>query len=153
MVRTSFLPYLLAAVLSISAVIVVGMLHPQMVNSLIMKVDQFGLTDIGAQEKMRLAQIQALPIPYEKKEVLIRRTVFMGANTTMVFLALGQPKRAETIQEETSQRTMSRWVYHFEADKRPTILEFENEVLVGAHKASALDINIVASSRYITESP
>lgn len=114
--------------------------HPTVVRELLLNVDAFGLTEVGAQERQRIAYIRQLDIPYEKKDVLINRTVFMGASREMVYLALGNPRSATKQYDPNSKKTLETWAYYFPEESRPTMLVFEDGVLSSAYKGSALDI-------------
>lgn len=139
-----FIPYLLVAIVTMVSVIYVDRLQPAAMDSLLMKIDTFGITSVGAKEKLRVAQIKSLTITYEQKQVLIGRTIFMGADTTMVFLALGNPRSASATPGDASSHKpkIDKWVYYFSGDKRPTVLEFENSILTSAYKGSVLDVQI-----------
>lgn len=138
--------YMLVTIIVAGGALYLNSAHPEMVKALLLKVDTLGITSVGAKEQKRVARIKSLPIPYEKKQVLIDRTVFMGASNLMVYLALGEPKStSKAAKVETQPAKVERWVYHFTADKRPTVLEFEDGVLVSAYKASKVD---VASANY-----
>lgn len=112
---------------------------PDKMNDLIIAVDRFGITEVGALEQQRVRTINRLNITYEEKQVLIKRTVFLSATREMVYLALGDPvcvlQRAATGTEPATEY----WVYYIEGDRKPTALAFQNNELVTAGKASALD--------------
>jgi hypothetical protein len=108
--------------------------RPQFMKELILVIDLFGMTDLGRSEQERLAAINRLPITYEEKQVLINRTIFLGATSQMVSLALGTPS------EHREQATGTIYVYYLPDDPRPTILKFSRDKLVQAYKGSALDL-------------
>lgn len=118
----------------------VSVYQPELINKLLINLDVFGLTRVAQQEHERIEKIRALTIPYEEKQVLMNRTVFMQASPEMVKLALGEPKR--TFEKPWAERgtNLTYFVYYVADDKRPTILVFENEKLIHAYKGSALDI-------------
>lgn len=118
----------------------VSVYQPELVNKLLINLDVFGLTRVAKQEHERIEKIRALTIPYEEKQVLMNRTVFMQASPEMVKLALGEPKR--TFEKPWPERgtMLNYFVYYVADDKRPTILVFENGKLIHAYKGSALDI-------------
>lgn len=87
-------------------------------------------------EQQRMSQINLLPISDEKKNILVHRTIFLGASSTMVALALGDPKFKEPTVKDEKGQTIDKWVYHFNDDFRPTVLQFENGVLLNAYKVS-----------------
>ena len=108
---------------------------PNVIRELILSVDTLGLTSIGQQEQTRQYEINRLPkLTYEEKQVLLNRTVFLGATTRMAQLALGPPKEQKRGRREVI------FIYYMPEDSRPTILRFENDRLVHAYKGSALDI-------------
>lgn len=114
--------------------------HPEMVKELLITVDKFGITRTGKEEQVRIAKINALPITYEKKQVLINRTVFLNADINMVYLALGQPREMKRTILEGGGNEAILLIYHFSDDKRPTILQFEEEKLTSAYKGSVLEV-------------
>lgn len=114
--------------------------HPEMARELLIAMDKFGITNTGRDEQLRIAQINALPIAYEKKQVLINRTVFLGADTGMVYLALGNPRETQRAKVKGQKTEAVLLIYHFSDDKRPTILQFENDKLTSAYKGSVLEV-------------
>lgn len=114
--------------------------RPETMAEFLVKVDVFGFTDIARQEQERLGKIRDLTIPYEEKQVLINRTVFIGATYDMVKLALGQPKKILQRAAEGSSVALIYYVYYLPGDKRPTILVFQQDKLTNAYKGSVLDI-------------
>ncbi len=100
----------------------------------------FELTPNAEQEKARLDKIRLLAISDEKKQILINRTIFLGASTKMVQLALGDPINTQNFEEYSPPIT--RWVYHFADDSRPTVLEFHDGKLDSAFKVSAHKLNV-----------
>ncbi len=112
--------------------------RPEVVRELLIQVDVFGLTQPSRHEMERKRHINNLKITWEEKQVLLNRTVFMGASVDMVRLALGEPKK--TLQKELPERGAAIYlVYYLPNDKRPTILVFVKNELVQAYKGSALD--------------
>ena len=95
-----------------------------------------GVTPLGEEEKFRQSAINALPLTYEEKQVLINKTVFLGASSKMVQLALGAPKERKV----GGGKSNSILIYYQPDDPRPTILRFERDKLVHAYKGSALDL-------------
>lgn len=114
-----------------------GQRYPDQVQSFLISVDRFGITEVGAAEQNRLNTILHLPITYEEKQVLNNRTVFFGATTEMVLLALGQP--VCTQKDAQTAPPTEYWVYYIETDRKPTKIAFQNNALVKAEKTSALD--------------
>lgn len=133
------LPYSLATMLTIGGLFYLDTFHPDLAKTLMIKIDPFGLTPEGAAEKQRVAEIKALPIPYEKKQVLLEHTIFMGATKEMVRLALGDPKKMQRHTDESGE-VQEIWIYVFRLDKRPTMLAFEKDTLASAYKGSMLDV-------------
>ncbi len=95
-------------------------------------------SEIGA-EQQRLSKIRLLPISDEKKEILVSKTVFLGASPNMVLLALGKPMSEE---RDAAQEGAQRWIYHFQDDSRPTELRFEDYKLVSARKISSHTVQV-----------
>lgn len=114
--------------------------QPELMNGFILEVDRFGITSIGQEEKTRRARINALPITYEEKQILINKTVFLGASAEMVKLALGDPREVHKANNDPKQGEGTIYVYHFPKDARPTLLRFEAGRLTHAYKASAIDV-------------
>lgn len=89
-----------------------------------------------ASERQRINRINTLPLNDEKKKILINHTIFMQASTSMVKLALGEPRYMEPSSKNAEGVTVDRWVYHFQDDLRPTVLQFEDDKLAAAYKVS-----------------
>lgn len=134
-----FFIYGLIAVFTTASLSYVQTTDPEALEDLLVRIDVFGISTVAAEENVRIEQIRALSIPYEKKKVLMERTIFMGATRQMVVLALGQPREASAISAPSKNIT-ERWVYFFKDEQRPTVLEFEKDMLSSAYKGSALDI-------------
>lgn len=133
------LAFLLFIAIGAGAVYWLGHKFPDKMKDLIIAVDRFGITEVGASEQGRVRKINRLPITYEEKQVLVQRTVFLSATREMVYLALGTPVcRLQTAKTATEPAT-EYWVYYIEGDRKPTKLAFQNNELVNAGKASALD--------------
>ncbi len=114
--------------------------QPELMTNLLLQVDVFGFTKVAAQEQERLGKIKDLDIPYEEKQVLVNRTVFMGATRDMVKLALGEPKKVVEKMWEEKKVVLTYYVYYLPNDNRPTILVFQEDKLINAYKGSALDV-------------
>jgi hypothetical protein len=112
---------------------------PHQVKSLLISVDRFGITTVGAYEQRRIRAINRLSITFEEKQVLIKRTVFFGATRDMVELALGNPACIVDIEATKTSDAAEQWVYFIENDSKPTQLLFQANSLVSARKTSALD--------------
>lgn len=129
-----------------------GNYQPQAVTDMLMQVDVFGWTKTVQDEKKRLYKIDNLtvkdngkevPLSYDEKQVLINRTVFMGATPEMVVLALGDPIKittSETMETNGNKLPQLIYVYYLLADKRPTFFVFKDNKLIDAYKGSALDV-------------
>ena len=83
------------------------------------QVDVWGITDVGRAELDRKYKINELDIPFAQRQALINKTVFFGATSKMVLLALGEP--AERPVNTPEQQI---WVYYFDDYSRPTQLFF-----------------------------
>lgn len=113
---------------------------PDKMKDLLISVDRFGITDVGAAEQQRVRTINRLrSITYEERQVLIQRTVFLGATREMVYLALGDPVCVLQVPATRQQPASEAWVYYIEGDRKPTQLLFQNNELMNAGKTSALD--------------
>ncbi|MCH2548125.1 MAG: hypothetical protein MK052_11025 [Alphaproteobacteria bacterium] len=113
--------------------------YPDKVSDLIISIDRFGITDVGALEQKRIRTINRLAVTYEEKQVLIQRTVFLNATREMVYLALGDPMCVLQTPATKSEPAIESWVYYIEGERKPTKLAFQNNELTSAGKASALD--------------
>ena len=114
--------------------------QPEVMTKILIQVDVFGFTRVAQAEQERVAKINELTIPYEDKQVLINRTVFMGATQDMVRLALGKPWKTDDRMWEAKKIMLTYYVYYLPDDKRPTILIFQQDQLIKAYKGSALDV-------------
>ncbi len=135
--KTLVLRYLLLfGLISItfSSILLLKSLAPNLYRDLMIAIDITGISEVARDEKQRIRTIENLGIPYEKREVLKNRTVFLGATEEMVLLALGKPSQIDKKADSTT------WVYYFEADQRPTLLVFKGSVLSAAYRGSVLDI-------------
>lgn len=132
---------ILVGIIILGAVAVYGIASafPNKVKSFLITFDRFGLTHVGASEQMRIRNINRLQITHEEKQVLINRTVFLNATRDMVSLALGAPVCSYNVAATTENPVSEIWVYYIEGDPKPTLLAFQNNELVNAGKASALD--------------
>lgn len=136
---TRLILFILALLLCVSGGAYVALSHPKFVENTILALDTGGLTDIGRKELNRRAQISALPIPIEQKEVLLKKQIFKGASVEMAQLALGSPRQSFQVQRTTNQR-VTVLVYVFDANQRPTLLRFINNELDTAQQGYAGDI-------------
>ncbi len=110
--------------------------EPQTYHSLTLVLDFSQKPGDAKFEQQRISKINLLPISDEKKRILMNHTIFLDASTTMVTLAVGEPKYKEKPLMDEKGQTVDRWVYHFNGDYRPTVLQFENNVLKNAYKVS-----------------
>ena len=136
------IPYIILAILVYTGLFYMQNYQPETMHSMLMKIDVFGITPTGEEEQARQQRIRSLTIPYEEKQVLMQRTVFMGATSGMVKLALGEPKKVvERIWENNPTRPLLiYYVYFLVNDSRPTVLIFQDDRLINAYKGSALDV-------------
>ena len=111
--------------------------NPAMMRELLITVDVFGISEAASDEQRRIAAISRLSVPYEQRDALRNRKIFLGANQEMVVLALDQPKN---IIKDKQNEALESWVYYFQDENRPTTLFFKNGVLVSAEKSSTLDV-------------
>ena len=103
---------------------------------MITKVDSMGITEQGRIENARQAKIDELNIPYEQRQSLKNKTVFIGATKIMVRLALGNPSEPVQFVEDNKEV----WIYYFEDFNRPTYLIFEGDKLISAKTGSNADL-------------
>ncbi len=117
--------------------------RPETGTEILIQLDVFGVTSIAQEEQKRLAAINDLSIPYDEKQVLRNRTVFMGASHKMVQLALGAPKKI--VEGMLDGHTATFYIYYLPNDKRATILVLgPDDKLFKAYKGSALDVGLEA---------
>jgi hypothetical protein len=135
------LPYILAGVLAYLVLFYMESYQPELMTDILIQVDVFGVTRIAKEEQQRLTDIKNLTIPYEEKQVLVNRTVFMGASPDMVKLALGNPQKIVEKIWEGKSVMLTYYVYYLPNDKRPTVLVFQENKLVNAYKDSAINIS------------
>ena len=102
--------------------------RPEEMNSLIVKLDVFGLTAASRYEHARQDKIMRLeqdaygmPIGSLEKTVLLNHTVFINASAQMVEYALGAPKIP--FKARNSRKMI--YVYFLANDKWPTVFEFK----------------------------
>lgn len=131
--------FLSILVLGAGSVYWVAQKFPDKMKNLLISIDRFGITTVGAAEQQRVRTINRLRITYEEKQVLIKRTVFLGATREMVYLALGDPVCVLQVPQTAQQPSTEAWIYYIDGDRRPTQLSFQSNELVGAGKTSALD--------------
>jgi len=133
-----FLTYTIVIAASFCGMFYILMYQPRFFDELLLQVDRMGVTPIGENEKKRIAEINTLPITYEEKQVLLNRTVFLGATMPMVVLALGEPNAGKRVNGNPDEDIVL--VYQFKDDARPTLLTFKDGKLTQAAKGSALDM-------------
>ncbi len=138
---------IIMTVLSIIVAVCIGlsilrMRHPDIYYNITLSMDVFGLSADNEQEKKRINKIALLPISDEKKDFLIKHSIFMGATPRMVKLALGDPRMEQhTVSQQNAAQPVLVYVYHFPQDSRPTLLMFEEDKLVAAQKSSVTDVS------------
>lgn len=131
--------FLLTVVLGAVAAYGIATAFPHQMKAFLISFDQFGITNVGASEQSRIRRINRLAITHEEKQVLIKRTVFLGATREMVDMALGTPTCSYSTNATADKKVAEVWVYFIEGDPKPTLLAFQNNELVNAGRASALD--------------
>ena len=112
--------------------------NPQFHQHLLSKADIFGTSSASKTENQRINLINKLPISYEEKQILIGKTVFIGATQEMVKLALGEPK-SQTATTVNGKIQASTYLYYLADDTSPTQLQFVNNTLISAKKVSAIE--------------
>jgi hypothetical protein len=134
------LQYIILTGTIVMSMVYVSMYQPDLINKLLINFDVFGITTVAKTEHERIEKIRALTIPYEEKQVLMKRTIFMQATQEMVKLALGEPKKKLERMWTERNTMLVYYVYYLAEDKRPTILIFQEDKLINAYKGSALDL-------------
>ena len=101
-------------------------------------MSKIGLSETGHDEQQRIDKIDALDIPFEQRESLKQRNVFIGATKTMVKLAFGESKLPPKYTEDN----LEVWIYYFNDYDRPLFLFFEANILTAAKKGSNADFAV-----------
>jgi hypothetical protein len=133
-------PLIAVAILIYAMLFYMNTYQPELMDTILIQVDVFGITRVAGQEQAREDKIKNLSIPYEEKQVLFNRTVFMGATCDMVKLALGEPKKVVEQMWDAKKTMLTYYIYYLPNDHRPTILVFDDDKLIKAYKGSALDV-------------
>ena len=115
--------------------------RPDIYKNIKLKLDKFGLAPEDPMEIQRVADINKMTISYEEKQILINKTIFMGATTRMVMLALGKPKQGHRGSKTANEKDVVILVYHLPEELRPTMLHFEDNKLTKAYKGSTIDFD------------
>lgn len=114
--------------------------RPDIIKQVLLKIDNLGIVQTRSVEDIeRIDQINALAISYEEKQVLINRTIFMGASPRMVMLAIGEPKSGHKELNKATGAQAVVLVYHLPKELSPTILRFDEGKLTKAEKGSSID--------------
>ena len=139
---TQIILFCIAVVLSFGAAYWFISSYPDKVREILITVDRFGITEVGAKEQNRVYTINRMAgLNFEEREVLINRTVFLGASTSMVRLALGEPVCEVMSPADTNYPDgATNWIYFIEGDSKPTRLVFAKDLLVTAQKSTALKV-------------
>lgn len=130
---------LLCLTIAAAGIFLIKERHPEIYYSINIYTGFMENKETRIKEKRRIDSIQLLPISLEKKNILISRTIFMGATTNMVELALGKPLNSNQVNvkhKDGSSTLLDNWIYHFPNDTRSTLLQFENNQLVSAQRIS-----------------
>lgn len=114
--------------------------NPKMYLQMALAVDVFGFSETLSREKSRLEKIDLLPISNDKKNILVNNTVFIGATTGMVKLALGNPARKAALSDSSAVNGdhSERWTYHLEDTRVPIVLYFRGGILESVESRSLL---------------
>lgn len=133
--QKSLIKFIATLLLIYAAFYYVDSHHKSELDKFYLKFDRLGITEIGRNENERRSKIHDLDIPLVQRDALTNGTVFFGATSEMVSLALGKPISEPRINDKGEQV----WIYNFDDYKRPTYLNFRNEnnvwVLRSAEKA------------------
>lgn len=125
--------------------------RPDLYKQIRVKLDRFGLVQPDPLELQRISDINKLSISYEEKQILINRTIFMGATPQMVLLALGKPKEGRRIAGDRKGQESVILVYHLPEELRPTMLRFDDGKLTQAYKGSSIDFEATPASYHPTQ--
>ncbi len=134
------LPYIMVGGLVYLMLSYMANYQPELLTDILLQIDIYGITPEARQEQARLAAIKELTIPFEEKEVLVNRTVFLGATQEMVLLALGEPKKVVEKHWEAKNLILTYYIYYLPNEKRPTIFVFQEGKLINAYKDSAINV-------------
>lgn len=104
-------------------------------SEFVLEHDNIGLTELASKEIARKDSINRLNIPYEQKQALINKTVFIGATKQMVNLAISLP-----IRKTVDSNGHDKWFYIVDDSTTPIILTFNGEKLAKAERGTNLDI-------------
>ena len=112
--------------------------YPDVFFKLAVAVDVFNVKGDSRAERARIDKIALLPISNEKQELLINKTIFMGASPRMVQLALGEPRgTSEGLNIQNKQEL--RWQFHFAGESEPVVMVFIDHKLSGAQRIDKYD--------------
>jgi|GEM_PF-978442 len=121
--KLTFLTPLIAAFGLCLVFFYLGNYQPQLLDKIIMNVDIFNITELSKKEHNRIDKIKRLNnIGILEKQVLMSRTVFIGATAEMIEYALGQPDKIQ-IDKESSQVVY--YIYFLADERRPTFFQLE----------------------------
>jgi hypothetical protein len=135
-----YLPFFIIFFLTFGILAIIQQYQPELMNRLLLTVDVFGISQTARDEQFRESAINHLPVTFEEKQVLLKHTVFLGASTEMVRLALGSdPKKVYQRVIPEQKTTLTYYIYYLPNDQRPTVLIFVNDKLEKAEKGSAID--------------
>lgn len=115
--------------------------NPDALKQITLKLDRLGLTPENPVEIQRVSNINKLSISYEEKQILINKTIFLGATPRMVMLALGQPQEGHRTNDDLESKKTVILVYHLPEELRPTMLKFDEGKLTHAYKGSTIDFD------------
>lgn len=134
-------PILLWLSLCFAALLYINANYPHLLKSLNLEssVPQMatGSAEEQSAESQRRAYINSLPISNDKKEMLMRRQVFLGAGKPMVESALDKPDTISMRREGSD--VVEYWTYSFSGRRPGIVLEFRNSLLVGTRATSVSD--------------
>ena len=117
--------------------------RPDVIKQVKLKLSTLGIASSDPAETKRVAEINKLTIPYEEKQILINKTIFLGATPSMVMLALGAAKEDHRVNDAKTGKEAIVWVYHLPQDTKPTMLKFDGGKLTHAYKGSAIEFDTI----------
>ncbi len=127
-------------IISIGTIYFIYQKEPEVVQEILFKMDRFGLIEKSPEEIQRVYDINQLSISFEEKQILINKTIFLGATPRMVLLALGEPKKGYKTNGEMGNESI-KLEYHLPKDSRPTVLVFDEGKLSHAYKGSTIEFD------------
>ena len=103
---------------------------PEVAHRVAITLDVFGISEEKKLEDKRQYSIMQLRIPHQEKLVLIEKKVFIGASTSVVPLALGNPLKVDYAEQDGKKLEI--WTYQTPGAPESTVLTFTDQLLTKA---------------------